>query len=94
MGGRLRTRWGVVLELGGTEMLPLLPAIRVRGFFRRDRESHGQHGIDTAKEVSLLATRADRVNVHRSYTSLREVGKVNRELYHPGRNHTYTSENS
>jgi hypothetical protein len=39
--------------------LPLLPTIRIRRPFQRDREPHGQYWIDAAKEVSL-ATRNKR----------------------------------
>ena len=56
---------------------PVLPAVRIRGLFQRDREPQAQYGVDAAMEVSLLVVRTNRVNVHRVCTSLREAGRVN-----------------
>lgn len=51
----LRIGQRIANEVDRTEMgqLPLLPAIRIRGPFQRDRESHCQDRIEAAKEVSL-----------------------------------------
>ena len=56
---------------------PLLPAIRVRGPFQRDRESQSLYEVEAAKEkmrlVQLFAPGTGGVNVHRIRTSSREM---------------------
>ena len=59
---------------------PLLSAIRIRGPFQRDHKPHGQYGVDAVKEMSLVITGADRVDIQSVCTSLREVETVSREF--------------
>lgn len=72
--------------------LPLLPARRIRSPFQRDCEPHGQYGIDTAKEVSLLVTRTKGVT-YNGYT-LHCVGceRSTANFYRLSRCYTHVSE--
>jgi len=60
--------------------LPLFSATRIRRPFQRDREPHGQYGIEAAKDVSLVArnkrsTQSKRT-VHMHFVAQNENGQL------------------